>query len=163
MKRLWGGWGDVNWVIFGHFRSFLVVFGRFPWNNAAPSWSNDHAVGDISLARELDLVNLVWDHMRAQHPSEPSEALANSLIVDTSQSITHSPWAFNKVRSLTAASRYYHYGTDQMLTPQMQFNLLGFNGVSLLGLSRNQSFELASQAMSMPVISMLTVLALTTL
>ena len=121
------------------------------------SWADTHELKGVSLEREKDLVNLVWSHMRQRYPTLTSDQLSRELIVDVSQSICHNPWSMGKIRSLTAASRYYSYAADKVLNPQEQFSLLGFGPVSMEGLSRSQAFELASQAMSMPVITMLAI------
>ena len=115
--------------------------------------------------RERDLLDIALQMaVKSKRVDEAETAdILKEWVVDTSQSVSHSPWARNKVRSITSGSRFFSFALNKTLSPQQHFSLLGFGTVNFQSLSRCQSFELASQAMSMPVITMLSILALTTL
>ena len=129
----------------------------------ADAWSAQHRLEGLQLERERDLIDLTWSYFWTKHSDIDPVALERDLVVDVSQTVARSPWSLAKIRSLTAVSRFYSFALDKILDPQLEFSMLGFGPVNLQGLTRAQSCELAAQAMSQPVITMLAILAASTL
>ena len=92
-----------------------------------------------------------------QGSGKSADDLAGEQIVDISQNLSREPWCAGKVRSLTSGTRLYSFLLDRILSPQDHFALLGFNNASALcfrGISKRQAYELASESMAQPVVSL---------
>ena len=129
--------------------------------NLENAWSETHEKPDVGL-RELQLIDLCWSfNVKKCNDVEEIAALEKELVCDISQSLNRMPWSRACVRSMISASRFFKFSRNRVLHPHEHFALLGFTEVSsACGLSNTDLYDLASQAMSQPVTTLLGVVLL---
>ena len=103
--------------------------------------------------RVIDLLNVVWTHVKMTNTEETMSTLAQDMFIDTSQCISRRAWTTKgKLSSLNTSSCIFSFGLQRVLLPEEYFLLLGFQQPETAGISATAMRSLSGEAMSLPQI-----------